>query len=221
MLRASVGRPVVGGALAVALLGSIGATVANGHGPQALESASAATSKGAAAQIAQVDLSTADTTRLAADRRETNASRSASRERVRLAEVDRKKEAAQEKRAAEKAKPVTEREFTDAEITAIQRDPAPYAKEMLSEYGWGEGEWSCLVSLWVGESDWSWDATNSSSGAYGIPQALPASKMATIDSDWETNPITQMEWGMTYIKTSYGTPCGAKSFWDSKNPHWY
>ncbi|QBF45198.1 hypothetical protein EXU32_02290 [Janibacter limosus] len=77
------------------------------------------------------------------------------------------------------------------------------------------------MSLWIGESDWRWDATNSSSGAYGIPQSLPASKMATAGPDWKTNPVTQMQWGMDYIKASYGTPCGAKSFWDSNNPHWY
>ncbi|MGO4243478.1 hypothetical protein AB4028_05980, partial [Janibacter sp. RAF20_2_2] len=94
-------------------------------------------------------------------------------------------------------------------------------KQLLGEYGWGEGEWSCLISLWNGESNWTWDATNSSSGAYGIPQSLPADKMATAGPDWKTNPVTQMIWGMDYIKASYGSPCQAKAFWDSNNPHWY
>ncbi|HCE59992.1 MAG TPA: hypothetical protein DER11_00835 [Janibacter terrae] len=181
------------------------------------------------------DTATVDATRLAQDRRTTNVSRSASREQARLSEVERAKkaeakkkaearrkaEAAKKKRAEEKAKPVSEREFTDAEIAIIQKDPAPYAKEMLPEFGWGEGEWSCLISLWNGESDWDYKATNPSSGAYGIPQSLPADKMATSGEDWRTNPITQMHWGMDYIKQSYGTPCGAKAFWDSNNPHWY
>ena len=110
---------------------------------------------------------------------------------------------------------------TDDEIAAIQADPAPYGKELAAEYGWGADQWSCLVSLWIGESNWDYSATNPSSGAYGIPQSLPASKMASAGPDWKTNPVTQMIWGMDYIKASYGSPCQAKAFWDSNNPHWY
>lgn len=233
-LRGLVRRPVVGGALAVAMLGSVGATVAIGD-PSHTPDQPAAASSPAPGTVAAADVTQADTARVAQDRRTTNISRSASREKDRLARVDARKKAAaaaerkaaatkraaKQQRAQEKAKPVTERDFTDAEVKIIQKDPAPYAREMLSEYGWGQGEWSCLISLWSGESDWTWNATNSSSGAYGIPQSLPASKMASAGPDWKTNPITQMKWGMTYIKDSYGSPCGAKSFWDSKNPHWY
>ncbi len=221
VLRATVRRPVVGGALAVALLGSIGATVANGTSAHTLESAAAATPEESASEVAQTDLSTADTTRLAEDRRETNVSRSASREKVRLDGVERKKKAAKAKRAAEKAKPVSERKFTDAELKAIQKDPKPYAVDLMRERGWGDEQWGCLDSLWVGESDWTWSATNSSSGAYGIPQSLPASKMASAGDDWKTNPITQIQWGLDYIKDSYGSPCQALTFWQGKNPHWY
>ena len=246
-LRAAVRRPVVGGALAVAMLGSVGATVALGDpSHDATAQAVAETTSSAPA----VDAVTADTTRLADDRRETNVSRSASREQDRLstaaakkkaeaqkaakakaeakkkAEAKRKaaadkKAAAERKREEEQAKPVSEREFTDDEIAVIQADPAPYGKELAAEYGWGDDQWSCLVSLWIGESNWDYSATNSSSGAYGIPQSLPASKMASAGPDWKTNPVTQMEWGMDYIKTSYGDPCGAKAFWDSNDPHWY
>ena len=60
-----------------------------------------------------------------------------------------------------------------------------------------------------------------SSGAYGIPQSLPASKMGTVDDDWRTNPVTQIRWGLQYIKASYGTPCSAWSAWQSRSPHWY
>lgn len=231
-LRAAVRRPLVGGALAVAMLGSVGATVAIGDPSHSDGSAAAVESP---TSEVTADTATVDATRLAQDRRTTNVSRSASREQARLSEVERAKkaeakkkaegrrkaEAAKKKRAEEKAKPVSQREFTDAEIAVIQKDPAPYAKEMLPEFGWGEGEWSCLISLWNGESNWDYKATNSSSGAYGIPQSLPADKMATSGEDWRTNPITQMHWGMDYIKQSYGTPCGAKAFWDSNNPHWY
>jgi hypothetical protein len=69
----------------------------------------------------------------------------------------------------------------------------------------------CLLDLWNRESGWVYDAENAS-GAYGIPQALPGSKMASAGPDWQTNPATQIEWGLGYIKQLYGNPCGAWSF---------
>jgi hypothetical protein len=68
---------------------------------------------------------------------------------------------------------------------------------------------SCLVNLWNRESGWRYTADNPSSGAYGIAQALPGSKMATVGSDWATNPQTQILWGLDYIASSYGSPCNA------------
>ena len=92
---------------------------------------------------------------------------------------------------------------------------------MLSSYGWGDDQMSCLVSLWNRESGWSYTATNASSGAYGIPQALPASKMASAGSDWQTNPATQIKWGLGYIKQRYGSPSAAYAAWQGRSPHWY
>ena len=77
-----------------------------------------------------------------------------------------------------------------------------------SKYGWGDGQFGCLVQLWEKESGWSYTAHNSS-GATGIPQALPGSKMASAGSDWATNAATQVAWGLGYIAGSYGTPCAA------------
>lgn len=82
-------------------------------------------------------------------------------------------------------------------------------------------QFKCLKVLWTNESGWSHTAENPSSGAYGIPQALPGSKMASAGADWRTNPKTQIDWGLQYIKDSYGTPCEAWDFWQSNNPHWY
>ena len=83
----------------------------------------------------------------------------------------------------------------------------------------GAQQFDCLDSLWSKESGWRWSASNSSSGAYGIPQALPGSKMASAGSDWATNPATQIAWGLSYIASGYGTPCGA---WNhSENYNWY
>lgn len=83
------------------------------------------------------------------------------------------------------------------------------AQGMLSSYGWGMDQWSCLDSLWQRESHWNHTAMNRSSGAYGIPQALPGSKMASAGADWQTNPATQIRWGLGYIQGRYGSPCGA------------
>jgi len=83
---------------------------------------------------------------------------------------------------------------------------------MLAAYGWDSSQFVCLDQLWIGESNWDHTATNPTSGAYGIPQALPAGKMATAGPDWRTNPATQIEWGLKYIGLSYGTPCSANEF---------
>lgn len=93
------------------------------------------------------------------------------------------------------------------------------AAEKVAARGWGSGEFDCLVSLWKKESGWRVNALNSSSGAYGIPQSLPGSKMASAGPDWETNPATQIEWGLGYITDRYGSPCGA---WASSTSRgWY
>ncbi|MEX1079027.1 MAG: transglycosylase SLT domain-containing protein [Homoserinimonas sp.] len=93
------------------------------------------------------------------------------------------------------------------------------AHEMVLARGWGEGEYNCLVALWQKESNWNVYAHNPSSGAYGIPQSLPGSKMATAGADWATNPATQITWGLGYIQGRYGTPCGAWNASQSKG--WY
>jgi len=98
-------------------------------------------------------------------------------------------------------------------------DPRDIARAMLPDFGFSESEFSCLDSLWVGESGWRVNADNPTSSAYGIPQALPGSKMASAGPDWQTNPATQIRWGLQYIKSSYGTPCSALSFKQSHN--WY
>ena len=98
-------------------------------------------------------------------------------------------------------------------------DPRDIARALLPQFGFSSDQFSCLDSLWVGESGWRVDADNPSSSAYGIPQALPGSKMASAGPDWETNAATQIKWGLGYIQERYGSPCGALSF---KSGHgWY
>ncbi|GIT79261.1 hypothetical protein LLS1_09300 [Leifsonia sp. LS1] len=88
-----------------------------------------------------------------------------------------------------------------------------------SQYGWGDDQFQCLNSLWQKESGWNYQASNGSSGATGIPQALPGSKMASFGTDWATNATTQVKWGLDYISRSYGTPCSAWSH--SQSVNWY
>jgi hypothetical protein len=88
-------------------------------------------------------------------------------------------------------------------------DPRDIARALLASYGWSEDQFGCLDSLWTRESNWNPLADNPNSSAYGIPQALPGSKMSSAGADWETNPVTQIKWGLGYIADRYGSPCGA------------
>jgi hypothetical protein len=98
-------------------------------------------------------------------------------------------------------------------------DPRSIARRMMSaRYGWGAGQFSCLNSLWNHESGWNAHAANPS-GAYGIPQALPGGKMSSMGADWRNNPATQIAWGLSYVKSTYGSACGAWSGFQSKG--WY
>ena len=92
-------------------------------------------------------------------------------------------------------------------------------KRLAAEHGWTGEEWVCLNNLWTKESGWSTRSSNSSGTAWGIPQALPGSKMKSAGSDWRTNPATQIKWGIGYIDNRYGTACNAWAHWQSHN--WY
>lgn len=86
---------------------------------------------------------------------------------------------------------------------------------MDTEYQWGDDQYKCLNRLWTKESHWNYKAHNYRSGAHGIAQALPAVKMEVISSDWRTNPVTQIRWGLRYIDIRYETPCDAWAKWRS------
>ena len=90
---------------------------------------------------------------------------------------------------------------------------------LIDEYGFKEKEYKCLNSLWTQESNWNYKSRNKKSGAHGIPQALPASKMNVVSTDWRTNPVTQIRWGLRYISIRYETPC--KAWAKHKRSNWY
>jgi len=101
-------------------------------------------------------------------------------------------------------------------VSAPAPDPGTaqsIAYNMLPSFGFSQSsQWGCLLNIWNRESGWNYQAENPYSGAYGIPQALPGDKMASAGADWQTNPATQIKWGLGYIQSIYGTPCGAWNF---------
>jgi hypothetical protein len=137
------------------------------------------------------------------------------------------KQVALEKAAAKKAKAKAAALKKKREWEALKRrmshDPSAaenqaYAKKMNALKGWG-GCWSSLLTMWNHESGWNEHASNPGSGAYGIPQALPGSKMASAGPDWHNNAMTQIAWGLAYVGSRYGDPCKAWGFWQAH--HWY
>ncbi|MFC9918974.1 aggregation-promoting factor C-terminal-like domain-containing protein [Agromyces binzhouensis] len=134
--------------------------------------------------------------------------------------------AAAEKAAAEKAAAEAAEQAAAPATPSYPTGPAnpsgaqAIARDLMaSMYGWGSDQFGCLVDLWNKESGWNVYAQNPSSGAYGIPQALPGSKMSTAGADWATSASTQITWGLGYIAGRYGTPCGAWSH--SVSVGWY
>lgn len=138
--------------------------------------------------------------------------------RVAVAEADRiaAEKAAAEAAAKAAAEAAAAAEAEESASAAPSRPGAPanpteaqaIARQMLADRGWGDDQFGCLVALWNRESGWNVYASNPS-GAYGIPQALPGSKMATAGDDWQTSAATQITWGLGYIAGRYGTPCAA------------
>jgi hypothetical protein len=136
--------------------------------------------------------------------------------------------AAAEAKAAAKAKADAAAAAAAAKKRALKNqgyepgttDPREMARQILkNKYNYGDDQYSCFNFIIMRESMWKVNATNRSSGAYGIPQALPGSKMASVASDWRTNPATQIIWGIEYMNKRYGSPCEAKVFKASHG--WY
>lgn len=112
-----------------------------------------------------------------------------------------------------------ERASRDAERKKYEGTPKEVAMNLLPDHGWSRSQFSCLEKLWTKESHWKVSADNPTSTAYGIPQALPGKRMAAYGSDWRTNPVVQIKWGLDYIEATYGSPCKAWSH--SQNSGWY
>lgn len=131
-----------------------------------------------------------------------------------------KKAAAEKKRKAAAKKKAAEARIKKLGYEPGTTNPRDIAKQILkNRYDYGSDQYQCFNNIIIRESNWDIDATNASSGAYGIPQALPGGKMASVGDDWRTNPATQIIWGIEYMKDRYGSPCSA---WGFKSSHgWY
>ncbi|HEY8480402.1 MAG TPA: lytic transglycosylase domain-containing protein [Spirillospora sp.] len=128
-----------------------------------------------------------------------------------------REKAKREARARAELKAKQERERLAKSNPSAAQNKA-YGKKMNALKGWSRC-WPSLLTLWEHESNWNERAVNPSSGAYGIPQALPGHKMASAGADWRTSSPTQIAWGLGYIKARYKDPCGAWAFWQAHN--WY
>ena len=133
-----------------------------------------------------------------------------------------KKEESKEEKPKEQTEIVinSNAQNTAPAVTGTKAEYQAYAHDLvLNQYLWSEADYQALVNLWTRESDWDADAHNRNSGAHGIPQSLPASKMSSEGSDYYTNGYTQIRWGLKYIKERYGSPSAAWQHFQNKN--WY
>ncbi|HET7173555.1 MAG TPA: lytic transglycosylase domain-containing protein [Nocardioidaceae bacterium] len=190
---------------AVALLGTAGVAVGVGVASAGSEVASQPTGSGALVAAAGTHVPTVDA--LLARRRLAVATDRASRSTTRPGLTADTKA----------APPAVEAQGVSGSVTVnvAPTDPRALARWLLPSYGWDEGQFACLDAIWDRESGWSPYARNPYSGAYGIPQALPGSKMAIYGANWESDAATQIRWGLAYIKSSYGSPCSAWDFWQT------
>ena len=215
-------RPVASAAAILAVAGVSAA--ASSHAAPSTSSQSFTASPMAAEQAAELSLDSENTNVSLAAARRSGVQRSVALMQSQQAAADALVQARAQATAAliqaraAAAALVSRAQARQAILARAQSDPKAVASLLAADRGWTGPQFTCLDSVWTKESGWQWNATNSS-GAYGIPQSLPADKMASAGSDWSTNPITQITWGLQYIASVYGTPCSAWSHEMAVN--WY
>jgi flagellar biosynthesis GTPase FlhF len=165
----------------------------------------------AADSAAQKSAEEAARIQAAKDAEAKKAAADAEAEKAAKAEEERKEREAAERASRDEVRSATsfatQSSYSVAEVQAMARQMVP-----------GD-QFQCFSNIVDHESTWNYRAQNPSSGAYGLVQALPGSKMASAGADWQTNPATQIKWGLNYMNERYGSPCGAWSFWQAN--HWY
>ena len=202
-LKRALNRPLVSGTTALVVSATLagGVAVAVDRPSSASAASTTATASNQAAEAARAQA--------AAAAKAEAARKQAAAEAARKAAEAKRKAAARSQRVSRS----TERRSVSG------GSPKSIARGMVASRGWGSGQFSCLDRLWTKESGWRVTANNPSSSAYGIPQALPGSKMASAGPGWRTNARTQIRWGLGYISSTYGTPCSAWAH--SQSNGWY
>ncbi|MCU7823074.1 lytic transglycosylase domain-containing protein [Kitasatospora sp. DSM 101779] len=225
--RISVRGVAVASATAVTAVGAVvgAASGSEGTTTQTVDVASATlladVPSGAQAQTISDNFARqASAQQVSADAAAKKAAEEAARQKA-AADAQAKADAEKAAKAAEEAKRKADEEAANraAARTALAAVPAGSVQAMAAQIIGDANQFSCFSEIVKRESGWDYTATNASSGAYGLVQALPGSKMASAGDDWKTNPATQIKWGLNYMNSRYGSPCGAWSFWQSH--HWY
>ncbi|MFB6676968.1 lytic transglycosylase domain-containing protein [Streptomyces sp. NPDC056390] len=235
--RISVRGFAVASATAVTTVGAV-VGVASGSTAQPSTNEAEATASDAtlladipAGQQAQVQTATltqqAETQAIAADNAAQKSAEEAARKKAaedavakQQAAADAKEKAEKEAKEREEAKKVASRSATrDASSFATQASYSTSQIQAMARQMVPAGQFQCFSNIVDHESSWNYRATNASSGAYGLFQALPASKYSSAGADWQTNPATQIKWGLNYMNGRYGSPCEAWTFWQAN--HWY
>ncbi|OKK06240.1 transglycosylase domain-containing protein [Streptomyces sp. CB03234] len=148
--------------------------------------------------------------------KDAEAKKAAAEAEVKKAEAEKAEQERKEREAAERA---SRDEVRSASSFAAQSSYSVAEVQAMARQMVPGDQFQCFSNIVDHESDWNYRAQNPSSGAYGLVQALPGSKMASAGADWQTNPATQIKWGLNYMNERYGSPCGAWSFWQANN--WY
>lgn len=231
MSRISVRGFAVASATAVTAVGSV-VGVASGSVAQNNDAESTAADTTLLADIpagqqAQVQTATAsltqqaDTQAIAADASAKKDAEAAARKAAAEAAVAKKAEAEKEAKERAEAKAAASRDSAraDASSFAVQSSYTVAQIQAMARQMVAGSQFQCFSNIVDHESSWNYRAVNASSGAYGLFQALPGSKMSSVGADWQTNPATQIKWGLNYMNSRYGSPCQAWSFWQAN--HWY
>ncbi|MFJ6087280.1 transglycosylase SLT domain-containing protein [Streptomyces sp. NPDC092369] len=214
MNRISVRGFAVVSATAVTAVGSV-VGVASGSSAQNNDAEATATDVTLLADLPagrQAQVQTASLTKQA-DAVAVQADATARKDAEQTARVAAAKTAKAKKDAADKAARAKAAEGDpDATFSLQPSYTVPQVKAMAAQIV-GSGQYQCFSNIVDHESTWNYLAVNPSSGAYGLVQALPGDKMATVGADWRTNPATQIKWGLNYMNQAYGSPCDAWAFW--------
>ncbi|MCH0563575.1 MULTISPECIES: transglycosylase SLT domain-containing protein [unclassified Streptomyces] len=229
MSRISVRGFAVASATAVTAVGSVvgvasGSTAAQNNDAEAAAADATLLADIPAGEQAQVQTASltqqADAQAIAADATAKKDAEEAARRAAAETAVAKKKEAAE--KAAEEAKERAEAKLAASRSSAdfpVQSSYSIAQIQSMARQVVSSGQFQCFSNIVNHESSWNYRAVNPSSGAYGLFQALPGSKMSSAGADWQTNPATQIKWGLNYMNSRYGSPCAAWSFWQAN--HWY